>query len=746
MNSIERNISVTRKTFYEKIEVTKGTNMIPIILNIVDFKIPITASAVAYVLGIGESIPRTKLCEIEGNKITIRPTKALFSIGTNVVQIRIIDGEKALVTFEMFVKCGDNSIKLSDQEEEEQQTLIEQLLSMHGYLNGSIKLEEQKRTEAIQKEKEERTNADNLEKSERLAEIATEKTERKKEINVERKRIDNLAKLQNGSTTGDAELIDIRVGADGKEYENAGKAVRGQYTGLNSYIERLQKEVHADAFVKLDFDTMKGFIRHRDGEKAEVFESYGENYSCTDFIACKQKEEFIVTATYYQDICSVAFYDIEKKFISSQLYDADATYENPINAIQEKVVAPRNSYYVRFSNYQRNKNSSELIVLHKEHIKDRVDDISGFQKEGFETEYISINNILPIYTGRHFEKSGHYFYAKEGEFTDLININNFKYKKLYVSSYSVFETVIYLVYDSSKEVIDYFSHKKFNLKDFYAENMLVDLEAIKKSLPNATYIRLCSYDYTTGEIHKGMKLNVNIHNVSCENVLRGKKWVACGDSFTEGGYTSSERDSKNFDYQLNMFKTYPWIIGRRNDMIIVNEAKSGSCIALNKNHLDDPSYNNPFSYERYKNIPKDADYITLSFGINDCWACNLGTINDTTNATFYGAWNVVLEYLYKNHPSAKIGIINFGSDLEKGKDFRRAIREISSKWGIPSMDYMDDPNIPVMLYGREPSLKFSDVAFNEIKKKFYISPTNIHPNLEAEEYQSTFIENFLRSL
>ena len=64
------------------------------------------------------------------------------------------------------------------------------------------------------------------------------------DLEVERKRINLLATLPSGSTTGDAELIDIRTGADGVSYDSAGNAVREQFakakTNINTIIPQLQ--------------------------------------------------------------------------------------------------------------------------------------------------------------------------------------------------------------------------------------------------------------------------------------------------------------------------------------------------------------------------------------------------------------------------------------------------------------------------------------------------------------------------
>ena len=65
----------------------------------------------------------------------------------------------------------------------------------------------------------------------------------KSELAVERARIDNLSKLAEGSTTGDAELMDIRIGADGVTYGNAGTAVRTQISNLKGDLDDSLDEI-----------------------------------------------------------------------------------------------------------------------------------------------------------------------------------------------------------------------------------------------------------------------------------------------------------------------------------------------------------------------------------------------------------------------------------------------------------------------------------------------------------------------
>lgn len=208
MNTIKRDVYVLKNTIKIPIEVTQGTDMITLEFAVRDYNIPVTAAAVAYAYKGSMKKPHSMLCDVKDNVITFAPSKAFFEVGMNELQIRVIDGERALISFREKVKCTGAIPFLDEEEQNEHPSLVEQLVSYSG-----------------------------SETAERKAADEKEATERKKEIEVERKRIDNLAKLPSGSTTGDAELADIRVDRNGKAHPNAGEAVRQQINEIDQKYE-----------------------------------------------------------------------------------------------------------------------------------------------------------------------------------------------------------------------------------------------------------------------------------------------------------------------------------------------------------------------------------------------------------------------------------------------------------------------------------------------------------------------------
>ena len=115
----------------------------------------------------------------------------------------------------------------------------------------------------------------------------------KQEVDIERKRIDSFTSLPQGSTTGDAELIDGRIGGDGVTYSNIGSAIRGQFnTIVDINSELLDIEIKGQKNIKgfvIGLVTGEGAISPSDNRISNanilsyITPKVGDTFSLSDY-------------------------------------------------------------------------------------------------------------------------------------------------------------------------------------------------------------------------------------------------------------------------------------------------------------------------------------------------------------------------------------------------------------------------------------------------------------------------------
>ena len=124
-------------------------------------------------------------------------------------------------------------------------TKLSELENDNGYINNTALATYYTQTESDSKYETQSNSSLKLAEAKAYTDNAEERLA--SEIATERTRITNLATLTEGSTTGDAELIDIRVGANNEIYSSAGDSVRKQFGHIESICKILPTETKSIA-------------------------------------------------------------------------------------------------------------------------------------------------------------------------------------------------------------------------------------------------------------------------------------------------------------------------------------------------------------------------------------------------------------------------------------------------------------------------------------------------------------------
>lgn len=181
-------------------------------------------------------------------------------------------------------------------------------------------------------------------------------------------RMDTFTRLSEGSTTGDAELQDIRVGANGTTYDTAGNAVRGQYSQL--------KEDLVEIF-ELEFKT--GRYTVGGNELSDAGWTKCVNYIPIDFL----KE---ISLPIYQGTAGIQYFDENLQFVGCE----QGTHSSEATVITQ-LTHPENAVYFKFCYFNNDANKYKIVLkdmLEKTYI-DAISEKVINEKYGNSVKYAS---------------------------------------------------------------------------------------------------------------------------------------------------------------------------------------------------------------------------------------------------------------------------------------------------------------------------------------------------------------------
>ena len=527
------------------------------------------------------------------------------------------------------------------------------------------------------------------------------------DVNILTERVDNLVSLPDGSTAGDAELTDIRIGGNGVTYSSAGNAVRGQYDALHNTNKHFDK-------YELNLTFTPGFIKPED----LTYGTGGDHTYSNVFLLPAMSILHMPRITRSQSVTAICECDIEGNptnliWRGGAISSSDGSYAYFITTedIYIRVAGNTNEAVKNYNHYYVSKFDKDIII-----------DENNFLK------YSYVNLDSPVYGdgGLSINSSSRVGY--------IHSTNLFIPKGFTIEFYSAG--------DISNWALSEWSYDYARVRSLILGNN--EIEHIQYTSDKNQFVRLSGMttpiagnfnDIIPVDKFKGFKIYYKPLHYDKNNILYGKKLTVMGDSLIYGN-------------RLGNGATWVTNVGINNNMVYTNLGDNGNPVAVVENSGE------VAMVDRIDTIPTDTEYFVLLGGANDKRLnVPIGEINSTDKTTFYGALNTIIAGVRDRCPKAKILLLTtYNRFASKNSynlgdiDYAEAMIQAGRNNLVPVFDNFHNSGVNFLDSKQDAWMDESrNVQKIENNQTVYIDNTH-HFSIEGYEWITPIYENLLKGL